>query len=111
MQHEVVYDTGLHPTLNGTVIADYRDRGYYILGGYRTPWLGAMPYTSLLGYNFASQPFNAPALGWNVGLNVRPEPNVVIKVEGDFARLGSESSTQIYRGTLREFLSQLAVAF
>ena len=112
MQHEIVYDAGLHsPATPTSVYAGYRERGYYLLAGYRFPWFGVMPYALGGGYDFGSQPFVAPAIYGNVGLNIRPEPNVVIKLEAGLAKLGSDSSAEPYRGNLRRVLTQLAVAF
>jgi hypothetical protein len=111
MQHEVVYTNGFRPGQNGLIFADYRDRGYYALAGYRLPWFGIMPFATFEGYNFASQPFTPPANAESIGLNVRPEPTVVIKLQYHVSQLGGESSTQPYRGTLKRILTQLAVAF
>ncbi len=111
MQHEVVYDEGLHPTANGAIYADYRERGYYALAGYRTPWLGTMPFALFEAYDFGSSAIVAPGWGMSLGLNVRPEPTVVLKLQANLVKLGSDSSTEIYRGTLRRVLTQLAVAF
>ena len=111
MQHDVVYTNGFRPGQNGLIFADYRDRGYYALAGYRLPWFGVMPFATFEGYNFASQPFTPPANAESIGLNVRPEPTVVIKLQYHVSQLGSESSPQPYRGTLKRILTQLAVAF
>jgi len=58
-----------------------------------------------------SQPFTPPANAESIGLNVRPEPTVVIKLQYHVSQLGSESSPQPYRGTLKRILTELAVAF
>ncbi|HEX3852298.1 MAG TPA: hypothetical protein VHW01_15115 [Polyangiaceae bacterium] len=111
MQHDVVYTNGFRPGQNGLIFADYRDRGYYALAGYRLPWFGIMPFATFEGYNFASQPFTPPANAESIGLNIRPEPTVVIKLQYHVSQLGSDSSPQPYRGTLKRILTQLAVAF
>jgi hypothetical protein len=111
MQHGVVYTNGFRPGQNGLIFADYRDRGYYALAGYRLPWFGIMPFATFEGYNMASQPFTPPANAESIGLNVRPEPTVVIKLQYHVSQLGSDSSSQPYRGTLKRILTQLAVAF
>ena len=111
MQHEVVYPNGLRPSQNGLIFADYRERGYYALAGYRLPWLGIMPFATFQGYNFASDPFVPPANAESVGLNIRPEPTVVLKLEYEASQLGNDSSPQPYRGNLNRILTQLAVAF
>jgi len=112
MQHEVVYDDTARPiSVNGLPLADYRDRGYYALVGYRTPWLGIMPFVTVEGYNFASQPPVDPSTAESIGLNIRPEPTVVLKLQYHMSQLGSEHSSAPYRGTLNRILTQLAVAF
>jgi hypothetical protein len=111
MQHEVVYPDGLRPGQNGLIFADYRERGYYALAGYRLPWFGIMPFATFQGYNFASAPFAPPATAESVGLNIRPEPTVVLKLEYEASQFGSDSSQQPYRGNLDRILTQLAVAF
>jgi hypothetical protein len=110
MQHEVAYRNGYRPSLNGLIFADYRERGWYALGGYRLPWFGIMPFATVEGYNFASQPFVPPATAESVGLNIRPEPTVVIKLQYHVSQVGVDS-TQPLRGTLKRILTQLAVAF
>jgi hypothetical protein len=110
MQHEVVYTNGFRPEQNGLIFADYRERGYYGLAGYRLPWFGIMPFATFEGYNFASQPFVPPANAESVGLNVRPEPTVVLKLQYHVSQIGPNSSEPL-RGTLKRILTQLAVAF
>ncbi|HWZ87291.1 MAG TPA: hypothetical protein VNW92_00535 [Polyangiaceae bacterium] len=110
MQHEVVYTNGYRPMQNGLIFADYRERGYYVLAGYRLPWLGVMPFVTVEGYNFASQPYVGPANSESVGLNVRPEPTVVFKLQYQVSQVGV-NSTEPLRGTLKRVLTQLAVAF
>jgi hypothetical protein len=110
MQHEVVYTNGFRPGQNGLIFADYRERGWYALAGYRLPWLGIMPFATVEGYNFASQPFVPPATAESVGLNVRPEPTVVFKLQYHVSQVGVDT-TQPLRGTLKRILTQLAVAF
>jgi len=111
MQHEVAYRNGIRPSQNGLVFADFRERGYYALGGYRLPWFGIMPFATVEGYNFASQPFVPAAHAESIGVNVRPVPTVVLKLQYHVSHLGDDSSTNPYRGTLLRVLSQLAVAF
>lgn len=111
MQREVAYTNGYRPTQTGNVFGDYRERGYYALAGYRLPWLGIMPFATLEGYNMASQPFVPPAMAESIGLNIRPEPNVVFKLQYHVSQLGDDDSTQPYRGVLARILTQLAVAF
>lgn len=110
MQHEVAYTDGYRPVLNGNVRADYRERGWYALAGYRLPWFGVMPFATFESYNFASQPLVPPATAESVGLNIRPEPTVVLKLQYHVSQVGP-SSDEPLRGVLRRILTQLAVAF
>jgi hypothetical protein len=110
MQHEVVYTNGFRPEQNGTVFADYRERGFYVLAGYRLPWFGIMPFATFEDYNFASQPFVPAATAESVGLNIRPEPTVVVKLQYHVSQVGPNSDEPL-RGVLKRILTQLAVAF
>ncbi len=111
LQHEVVYQNDVRPVLNGSLLADYRERGFYALAGYRTPWLGIMPFAMYEGLNFASQAYVAPGNAVSVGLNVRPEANLVLKLQYHVTTLGSNTSDRPYHGVLKRLLAQLAVAF
>lgn len=111
MQHEVVYDEGLHALVGGAVNADFRERGFYALAGYRTPWFGTMPFAIFETYDFGSASYVAPGWAASVGLNIRPEPTVVLKLQANVTKLGDDSSKEIYRGELRRLLAQLALAF
>lgn len=110
MQHEVVYTNGYRLGQNGLIFADYRERGYYVLGGFRTPWFGIMPFATIEGFNFASQPFVPPATSQSVGLNIRAKPTVVFKLQFQHSSFDPDSK-QPLRGVLKRFLTQLAVAF
>lgn len=110
MQREVVFSDGYRPAQNGLTFADYRERGYYVLAGYRTPWLGVMPFATIEGYNFASQPFVPPAMAESIGLNIRPKPTIVAKLQYHVSQVGPDSD-QPLRGVLKRVLMQLAVAF
>lgn len=68
------------PTANA-VVADYRRLGGYVLLGYRTPWLGVMPFVIGQHLNFADRDILPPATGMSWGLNVRPVPELVFKAE------------------------------
>ena len=70
------------------LVADHVARAWYGLVGYRLPWLGIMPYV-LIDY-FRHAPGAGPAgafeigssaTGYNFGLNVRPIPSVVLKLQ------------------------------
>jgi hypothetical protein len=64
--------------------SDYRRWGAYGLAGYRFSFLGVMPYGSA-GYYKEGSPSMIPELWYFlVGLNVRPTPRVVLKLQYDY---------------------------
>jgi hypothetical protein len=58
---------------------DNRRWGAYVLGGYRLPFYGIMPWIGGEYYNLGKQSSNVGAI-WG-GLNVRPTPRVVLKLQ------------------------------
>lgn len=113
MEHEVVFQNDVRPFYYGSLQANYREVGYYVLAGYRTDWLGLgiMPFAMFEGLNFASQPVAAPGIAESVGLNIRPVPTLVLKLQFHSTQLGSDTSVQPYHGVLNRILTQVAVAF
>lgn len=90
---------------------DYRRWGAYGLVGYRTKLLQTMPY---FGMQYAYAPDNPQIptiLGTQFGLNVRPTPAVVLKLEYSFAKFYSDGSTGLGRYPLRILATQVAWAF
>jgi hypothetical protein len=59
--------------------ADYRNRGYYGLLAYQTPFFGIMPYVFYEHYWQRAAATESKA--WRGGLNIRPTPRVSIKAE------------------------------
>jgi hypothetical protein len=59
--------------------ADYRNRGYYGLVAYQTPFFGIMPYVFYEHYWQRSAALEVDA--WRGGLNIRPTPRVSVKAE------------------------------
>jgi hypothetical protein len=57
---------------------DFRSVGWYVMGAYRLPWYNIMPFFGGESYD-PGQGFAANAV-WG-GLNVRPTPRVVLKVQ------------------------------
>lgn len=55
---------------------DARDEGLYVLVGYRTPWLGLMPFGMWQYVNLFSDSYE-----YSFGLNLRPSPRVALKGE------------------------------
>lgn len=73
--------------------SDYRRWGAYGLGGYRFAFLGAMPYAGV-GYYKEGSPAWVPKL-WDywLGLNLRPTPRVVLKLQYTHVRFYSDPPT------------------
>ena len=74
--------------------SDYRRWGAYGLAGYRFAFLGAMPYASA-GYYKEGSPSYIPKLWYFlVGLNLRPTPRVVLKLQYDYVHFYIDSPAQ-----------------
>lgn len=101
MRNDIAYDDGARladPGLPGSppgFVPDYKRWGTYGLAGYRTKFLGTMPFAGLEYYNLGHQSYFPKAAAFWGGLNVRPTPRVVLKaqytyswfpgLEGEFA--------------------------
>jgi hypothetical protein len=74
--------------------SDYRRWGAYGLAGYRFAFLGAMPYAGA-GYYKEGSPSWIPKL-WDfwIGLNLRPTPRVVLKLQYTHVHFYINSPTQ-----------------
>jgi hypothetical protein len=85
--------------------------GGYVLAGYRFDWLGVMPFVHIDYYNDTDY-VNTHSLFTNLGLNVRPEPSLVIKLQYSMASL-LQSRPLLIGGEpqVHAFLAQLAWAF
>lgn len=95
----------------GGVVADELNIGGYALMGYRTRWLGIMPYTMAEYYNFALNTLLPPAVTTTTGLNIQPQPSVVFKLQYQYTQLGDTSRREALRGTLHQLDAQAAWAF
>ncbi len=60
---------------------DARRWGVYGLAGYRTPWLGIMPFFGGEYYDVGAYTYTPPAAAVWGGLNSRPTPRVVLKAQ------------------------------
>ena len=90
---------------------DYRRWGAYGLIGYRTHILQTMPY-AIVQYVYApNDPVVPPVLGGQVGLNIRPTPAVVLKLELSLTHFTGSGSTGLGNYPLRFLASQIAWAF
>lgn len=116
MSNEAVYDDDARPGVVGfdprpTFAADYRRMGGYVLAGYRTPWIGLMPYVMWEHSTFTDSDFVPPLSSWTAGLNARPTPNVVLKAELSEATFSGTGSTGLGKEGLRYIGTQAAWAF
>ena len=90
---------------------DYRRWGAYGLIGYRTHILQTMPY-AIVQYVYApNDPVVPPVLGGQVGLNIRPTPAVVLKLELSLTHFSGPGSTGLGNFPLRFLATQVAWAF
>jgi hypothetical protein len=96
---------------DGAVVPDEFNFGGYALFGYRTPWLGVMPYTLAEYYNFSVSTLLPPAISTATGLNIQPQANIVFKLQYQYTQLGTLSSSEILRGTVHQLDAQAAWAF
>lgn len=96
----------------GGIVADELNIGGYALLGYRTPFVGIMPYTMVEYYNFALNTMLPPAVTTSTGLNIQPQPSVVFKLQYQYVQLGNNTtSTELLRGTLHQVDAQAAWTF
>jgi hypothetical protein len=116
MTNEAVYDDKARPPVVGfdpapTFAADYRRMGGYMLVGYRTPWLGLMPYAMAEHSTYTNSDFAPPASAWTAGINARPTPNVILKAEFSAATFAGVGSTGLGKEGLTYIGTQAAWAF
>ena len=90
---------------------DYRRWGAYSLVGYRTHIVQTMPYVMVQYVYAPEQPIVPPVLGVQVGLNIRPTPAVVLKLELSAVHFGGPGSAGLGLTPLRLLASQVAWAF
>jgi len=92
LQSEVIanersYTEGHRPTavlLTGAppgFVPDHRKFGIYGLAGYRTPWVGIMPFAGAEYYDPGVRIYSGRAYGIWAGINLRPTPRVVLKAQ------------------------------
>lgn len=116
MSNEAAYDDDARPPVvsfdpQPTFVADYRRIGAYVLAGYRTPWLGLMPYAMWEHSTYTNSDLGPPATVWTAGLNARPIPNVVLKAEFSAVTFTGVGSTGLGKEGLQYIGTQAAWAF
>ena len=92
-------------------LPDYRRWGLYALVGYRTSFFGTMPY---FVFQHAQKPddlYLPPPTGFDIGLNIRPVPYVVAKIDFSLATWGKPDRVGLSRYTLKQLGTQIAWAF
>jgi hypothetical protein len=82
---------------------DVRRVGYYVLAGYRTPWWNLMPFVIWQSYD---NPLQVDVKEVQLGVNLRPVPQVVLKAEYIFVTFTSVDARDIHYLT-----TQVAWAF
>ncbi len=98
----------------GALQPDTRNVGWYALLGYRTTFLGTMPYAKV--EHSAEPELQSRGLAERVtlltaGLNLRPEPRVVLKAEYSRARFTGAGTEGFTGSTLQGLDMQAAWAF
>jgi len=90
---------------------DYRRWGAYGLLGYRTHFLQTMPYVVVQYVYAPNDPVMPPVLGGQFGLNIRPTPAVVLKLELSLTHFNGPGNTGLGNYPLRFLATQVAWAF
>jgi hypothetical protein len=102
-QDEVRPTTTPIPGIPPAFAPDARRVGYYVLAGYRTPWWNLMPFVIWQSYD---NPLQVDVNEVQLGVNLRPVPQVVLKAEYIFVTFTSVDGADIHYLT-----TQLAWAF
>lgn len=85
--NDVAYDDGHRSPDAGLsggppgFLPDHRRFGFYALAGYRTSFLGVMPFASAEYYDTGVNVLYASAASVSGGINCRPTPRVVLKAQ------------------------------
>jgi len=114
--NEVAYDNKLRPIVTAFdggppgYMPDYRRYGVYGLVGYRTSFMGVMPYFSAEYYNQGAYVNTVPVSAVLGGLNVRPTARVVLKAQYTHVMFADVTPGQ-KSGTLENLDFQAAWSF
>jgi hypothetical protein len=114
--NDVAYDQGARPRVQVLkppqgFQSDYRRWGIYGLVGYRTQFIQTMPYVVLQHAYAPDNPIVPPTTGLQLGLNVRPTPAVVLKLELSLIHFAGPGSIGLGNSPLRILGTQVAWAF
>jgi len=84
--HDRHYDEGLRTATGGGFVPDSRDFGVYVLAGYRFDrFWNVMPFSHVEHYRPGDHTLFEGVNGGSVGLNFRPTPALVLKLESSRA--------------------------
>ena len=113
IEHQLAYTAGgrsasTAPGASG-FNPDYRDWGGYVLVGYRTPFLGVMPFLEAEYLRAAPGGLARVQNPIEFGLNVRPTARVVLKVQ--YTHLNIEQNQSSDNLTLTALRAQIAWSF
>jgi hypothetical protein len=87
MMREHHYVAGQRPANAAGFAPDALDTGLYFLGAWRFDQLwNVTPYTLFESYQTSTSPYFGGLKSLNIGLNFRPSPNLVFKLQGDRTR-------------------------
>lgn len=113
--NDVAYDDKVRPTVAAFdggppgYMPDHRRYGVYGLAGYRTSFIGTMPYISAEYFDEGAYAYSAPVSAILGGLNVRPTPRVVLKAQYSYVWFTKVGTTDL--GDLSSIDMQAAWSF
>lgn len=115
LYHEVRYKDRHRPAgIGGTFEADYSEWGGYGLVGYRLPWFEIMPYAKAERSPHPAAKMLGIASEFVIltgGLNIRPIPSVVGKIEFDYGYFTDKDVKEYSKSSHKYLNTQLAWAF
>ena len=116
IMNDVNFDSGARPRVQALkppqgFQSDYRRWGIYGLIGYRTHFVQTMPYVMVQYVYAPDNPVVPPTLGGQIGLNIRPTPAVVLKLELSLTHFSGPGSIGLGNSPLRILGTQVAWAF
>lgn len=117
IMHDVAYENGGRPAAFAPDAGpqgwtpDNRAYGFYVLAGYRLPWLGIMPYYGGEYYHVGRTSFAPVAQAFWGGVNIRPTDRVVLKIQETHATFPQGLIGLKAPGALNLLIAQVAWSF